>query len=252
VNLATGRADGVEALVRWEHPVDGVIMPSDFIPIAEETGLVVPLGEWVLGEACRQAQAWRTEHPELADLHVSVNLSGRQIAQSDLVTVVANVLATTGLPPGSLVLEITESVLMADAEYALTMLRGLKNLGVRLSIDDFGTGYSSLSYLKKFPVDILKIDRSFIDGLGVEGDDTAIVQATITVAHSLGLTTVAEGAETPVQVKALIDLGCDKAQGYLFSRPQPAAALTETLVRGWSPSPSGTHRLVPPGVGAAA
>jgi diguanylate cyclase (GGDEF)-like protein len=231
VNLTTGRTDAVEALVRWEHPTDGMIMPDQFIPVAEETGLIVPLGEWVLGQACRQTQTWRREHPQLSHLGVSVNLSGRQIAQSDLVTVVANVLTDTGLPPGHLALEITESVLMADAEYAITVLRGLKNLGVLLSIDDFGTGYSSLSYLKKFPVDILKIDRSFVDGLAVEDHDSAIVQATINLAHSLGLTTVAEGTETPEQVRALTNLGCDKAQGYLFSRPQPAAALTETLVQ---------------------
>jgi diguanylate cyclase (GGDEF)-like protein len=236
VNLTTGRMDAVEALVRWEDPTNGMIMPDEFIPIAEETGLILPLGEWVLGEACRQAQTWRTEHPQLSHLGISVNLSGRQIAQSDLITVVANVLADTGLPPGRLVLEITESALMADAEQAITVLRGLKNLGVRLSIDDFGTGYSSLSYLKKFPVDILKIDRSFVDGLGVEDDDSAIVQATINLAHSLGLTTVAEGTETPEQVRALIDLGCDKAQGYFFSRPLAAAALTDTLVQSFTPA----------------
>ncbi len=229
VNLTTGRIDAVEALVRWQHPTNGMIMPDEFIPIAEETGLVVPLGEWVLREACRQTQAWRTDHPELAHLGVSVNLSGRQIAQPDLLAVVANVLADSGLPPARLVLEITESVLMADAEHAITVLRSLKNLGVRFSIDDFGTGYSSLSYLKKFPVDILKIDRSFVDGLGVDDDDSAIVRATIDLAHSLGLNTVAEGTETPGQVRALTALGCDKAQGYLFSPPQPADVLTPTL-----------------------
>jgi diguanylate cyclase (GGDEF)-like protein len=231
VNLTTGRTDGVEALVRWEHPTEGLLFPSEFIAIAEETGLIVPLGEWVLGEACRQIQTWRTQYPQLSHLGVSVNLSGRQIAQSDVVSVVANVLADTGLPPGRLVLEITESVLMADAEYAITVLRGLKDLGVRLSVDDFGTGYSSLSYLKRFPVDILKIDRSFVDGLGVDDEDSAIVQATINLAHSLGLTTVAEGTETPGQVRALTELGCDKAQGYLFSRPQPATTLIGSLLQ---------------------
>jgi diguanylate cyclase len=208
-----------------------MIMPDEFIPIAGETGLIVPLGEWVLGQACRQTQTWRTEHAQLSHLAVSGNLSGRQIAQSDLITVVAD----TGLPPRRLVLEITESVLMADAENAITVLRGLKNLGARLSIDDFGTGYSSLSYLKKFPVDILKIDRSFVDGLGVDDDDSAIVQATINLAHSLGLTTVAEGTETPEQVRALTELGCDKAHGYLFSRPAPASIVFETLLQ--SPVP---------------
>jgi diguanylate cyclase (GGDEF)-like protein len=235
VNLATGETSGVEALVRWEHPTDGLVMPSDFIPVAEETGLIVPMGEWILGEACRQAQAWRQGHPSLADLTVSVNLSGRQIAQSDLVPVVANVLADTGLPPSALVLEITESVLMRDAEYAINVLRALKDLGVRLSVDDFGTGYSSLSYLKKFPVDVLKIDRSFVDGLGTDGDDSAIVRAIISLAESLGLETVGEGTETLIQVKALEELGCNKAQGYLFSRPLAPSALTDALLAPLTP-----------------
>jgi diguanylate cyclase (GGDEF)-like protein/PAS domain S-box-containing protein len=231
VNLTTGRTTAVEALVRWEDPTEGMIFPDRFIPIAEETGLIIPLGEWVLGEACRQAHRWHTEYPELRDLTMSVNLSGRQIAQSDVVSVVTNILSTTGLTPSGLVLEITESVLMGDAEKAITVLHGLKGLGVGLSVDDFGTGYSSLSYLKRFPVDILKIDKSFVDGLGTEGQDLAIVQATVTLAHSLGLETVAEGVESPSQLDALRTLGCDKAQGYLFSRPQSATAIIETLLR---------------------
>ena len=237
VSLTSGRTAGVEALVRWEHPTDGLVGPSDFIPIAEETGLIVPLGEWVLGEACRQAQSWRTEYPAMADLTVSVNLSGRQIAQSDLVTVVANVLFDTGLPPAALVLEITESVLMSDAEYAITVLRSLKNLGVRLSVDDFGTGYSSLSYLRRFPVDVLKVDRSFVAGLGTEADDSAIVRAIINLAESLSLETVGEGIETPTQLRALEELGCDKAQGYLFSRPLPAAEVVNAFVGLLAPKP---------------
>ena len=231
LNLSTGRADEVEALVRWEHPTDGLVSPDEFIPIAEESGLIMSLGEWVLGEACRETQRWRTSCPELSHLAVSVNLSGRQIAQSDLVKVVADVLADTGLPSCALVLEITESVLMRDAEHAISVLRGLKDLGVRLSVDDFGTGYSSLSYLRRFPVDILKIDRSFVDGLGRDDDASAIVAATISIAHSLGLRTVGEGAETSDQVAALIEMGCDMAQGYLFSRPKPAAELTASLLR---------------------
>jgi EAL domain-containing protein (putative c-di-GMP-specific phosphodiesterase class I) len=171
----------------------------------------------------------------LANLTVSVNLSGRQIAQSDLVPVVANVLTDTGLPPSALVLEITESVLMRDAEYAINVLRALKDLGVRLSVDDFGTGYSSLSYLKKFPVDVLKIDRSFVDGLGTDGEDSAIVRAIINLAESLGLETVGEGTETVTQVEALQELGCNKAQGYLFSRPQAAAVLIEALLAPLTP-----------------
>jgi Amt family ammonium transporter len=230
VNLVTGRIDGVEALVRWEHRTRGTVAPMEFIPIAEETGLIVPLGEWVLGEACRQTHAWHSAHPELAHLTVSVNLSGRQIAQVDLVSVVANILAHTGLAPATLVLEITESVLMRDATHTITVLQALKNLGVGLSVDDFGTGYSSLAYLKKFPVDILKIDKSFVDGLGTDDDDSAIVAATITLAHSLGLSTVAEGTETALQVDTLTGLGCDKAQGYLFCRPQSADAITQHLL----------------------
>jgi len=236
VSLTSGRTEAVEALVRWEHPTEGLIFPDQFIAIAEETGLIVPLGEWVLGEACRQVHVWHTDYPELSYLTVSVNLSGRQIAQSDLVSVVANVLADTGLPASRLVLEITESVLMGDAEGSIAVLRSLKNLGLGLSIDDFGTGYSSLSYLKKFPVDVLKIDKSFVDGLGTEGEDSAIVRATVTLAHSLGLETVAEGTETPTQLLALSALGCDKAQGYLFSRPQSAAAIIEALRRPLVPS----------------
>jgi diguanylate cyclase (GGDEF)-like protein len=232
IDIISGRTDGVEALVRWEHPTQGTIPPDQFIPIAEETGLIIPLGEWVLGEACRQTRTWQQAHPELARLTVSVNLSGRQISQSDLIPVVSNTLSHTGLAPSNLVLEITESVLMADAEAAIMVLRGLRDIGVRLSIDDFGTGYSSLSYLKKFPVAALKIDKSFVDGLGTQGDDTAIVRAIITLAHSLGLYTVAEGVETLTQLKALTDLGSDKAQGYLLCRPQPATTLTETLLAG--------------------
>jgi diguanylate cyclase (GGDEF)-like protein/PAS domain S-box-containing protein len=230
VNLTTGRTDGVEALVRWDHPQRGIIFPDEFIPVAEATGLIVPLGEWVLGEACRQTHSWHVEHPDLARLTVAVNLSGRQITQSDLVSVVANILADTGLDPAQLVLEITESVVMRDAAFTVATLGDLKALGVGISVDDFGTGYSSLSYLKKFPVDILKIDKSFVNGLGADDHDSAIVRATINLAHSLGLTTVAEGTETPIQLRTLTELGCDKAQGYLFSRPQPPAAIIHHLL----------------------
>ena len=230
VNLATGRTDGVEALVRWQHPTKGNILPDEFIPVAEETGLIVPLGEWVLGEACRQAHAWHVEHPELSHLTVSVNLSGRQITQADVVSVVASVLSHTALDPGRLILEITESVLMRDAASTVAILRALKALGVGLSVDDFGTGYSSLSYLKRFPVDILKIDKSFVDGLGTDHHDSAIVRATINLAHTLGLSTVGEGAETALEMQTLMELGCDKAQGYFLCRPQPAAAITQHLL----------------------
>jgi diguanylate cyclase (GGDEF)-like protein/PAS domain S-box-containing protein len=244
IDIASGRTDGVEALVRWEHPTQGTVPPDQFIPIAEETGLIIPIGEWVLGEACRQAQTWHKTYPELAHLTVGVNLSGRQINQPDLISVVTNVLADTGLAPSSLVLEITESVLMGDAEASIVVLRSLRDLGLHLSVDDFGTGFSSLSYLKKFPVDVLKIDKSFVDGLGTEADDSAIVHAIISLAVSLGLHTIAEGVETPTQLKALTDLGADKAQGYLFSRPQPAATLTGALLAGLlQPAKSLTARV---------
>ena len=227
--IDTGTLAGLEALVRWNHPTDGLISPADFISIAEETDLIVVLGEWVLTEACRQVQTWRCAYPEFSGITVAVNLSGRQITEPSLIETVAGILEASGLPPGNLVLEVTESVLMADAEAAVMVLHALKNLGVRLSIDDFGTGYSSLSYLKKFPLDILKIDRSFVDGLGTNDDDDAIVQATISLARSLGLQTVGEGVETPAQLHALRRLRCDKAQGYLLGRPEPAEQLIERL-----------------------
>jgi diguanylate cyclase (GGDEF)-like protein len=226
VNLRTKRISGAEALVRWNHPNKGLVGPDSFIPVAEETGLIVPLGEWVLCEACRQARRWQQSRPELGDFVVSVNLSGRQIAHRDLARVVSAALEDSGLDPGSLSLEITESVLMGDAHASIKVLRKLKDIGVGLCVDDFGTGYSSLSYLKRFPVDVLKIDRSFVDGLGVDGEDSAIVKATIGLAQALGLTTIAEGVETAVQVRELSALGCDQAQGYFFSRPKAAPALT--------------------------
>jgi diguanylate cyclase (GGDEF)-like protein/PAS domain S-box-containing protein len=211
---------GLEALVRWEHPTRGLVAPGDFVPIAEETGLVVPLGEWVLEEACNRLATWGALVPELT---MSVNLSGAQIAQPDIVSRIAAVLDRTGTQPSRIALEITESVLMRDAEDTLSVLRALKDLGVGLHVDDFGTGYSSLSYLKQFPVDALKIDRSFVDGLATDPDDLAIVQAIIGLARSLGMETIAEGVENADQLEVLEDLGCDAAQGFLFSRPLPRA-----------------------------
>jgi diguanylate cyclase (GGDEF)-like protein len=242
-SLTTGSIDGVEALVRWEHPTEGTILPSQFIALAEDTGLIVPLGEWVLGEACRQAHAWHSDYPELSDLIVGVNLSGRQLAQPDIAGVIAGALASTGLRADRLFLEITESVLMRDADYTVTVLTALKSLGVRIGVDDFGTGYSSLSYLKRFPVDILKIDKSFVDGLGVECQDTAIVGATVTLAHALGLLTTAEGVETAIQAKVLLELGCDKAQGHLFCRPQAASTVIDTLRRARLERPFGSDNV---------
>ncbi len=226
VNVASGALVGVEALVRWQHPERGLLPPAEFVPIAEETGLVVPLGEWVLEETCRQLVEWQTRHPTLT---ASVNLSGVQITEPEVITRVAAVIARTGVPATSLALEITETILMRDAEETLSVLRALTDLGVQLHVDDFGTGYSSLNYLKRFPVDALKIDRSFVDGLATDPEDQAIVRAILALARSLGLTTVAEGVETQEQLAALRLLGCDTAQGYLFSTPVEATAVTRML-----------------------
>jgi diguanylate cyclase (GGDEF)-like protein len=219
VDLASGRTTGFEALLRWEHPTRGMVLPLEIIGIAEETGLIVPVGEWVLETACAQLVAWHQDDP---DLSMSVNLSGVQLARPDLVERVAEVLGRTGVRRSAVSLEITESVLMADAEEALGVLHRLKELGVRISVDDFGTGYSSLTYLKRFPVDVLKIDRTFVDGLGTDADDLAIVQAILALAQALGMDTIAEGIENDVQREVLMGLGCTHAQGYLLGRPRPA------------------------------
>jgi diguanylate cyclase (GGDEF)-like protein len=228
VDLPSQQLAGVEALVRWEHPDRGLLGPDQFIDVAEDTGLIVPLGAWVLREAVRQARTWQ-QRPGLSGLQVSVNLSARQITQVDLVDLVADVLDRSGLAPGTLCLEMTESVLMGDAPAAAKILASLKELGVGLSVDDFGTGYSSLSYLKRFPVDELKIDRSFVSGLGEDPEDSAIVRAVVRLATALNLTAVAEGVETTLQLDRLIDLGCARAQGYLFARPGTATDLAPIL-----------------------
>jgi diguanylate cyclase (GGDEF)-like protein/PAS domain S-box-containing protein len=228
VELATGRIVGVEALVRWLHPERGVVPPSAFIPLAEETGLILPLGEWVLAEACRQACAWQRGRPGADALLMSVNLSIRQFQHPALVAEVARILAESGLEPGRLVLEITESVVTDDALATIDTLRRLKELGVQLAIDDFGTGYSSLSYLKSFPVDILKIDKSFIGG-SEEAGGLAILSAVIGLARALGLTVVAEGVEKVEQLARLRALEAELGQGYLFSKPLTADAVGELL-----------------------
>lgn len=225
IALASGKVIGMEALIRWEHPRLGTISPAQFIQTAEETGLIVPMGQWVLEEACRQVQQWQSERKDGTILELSVNLSARQLQQANLVTEIAQVLQKTGLAPMNLKLEITESVAMSDAEGTLSRLYELKALGVKLAIDDFGTGYSSLSYLKRFPVDTLKIDRSFVAGLGQNAEDTAIVQAVVTMAHTVGLTVTAEGVETTEITSHLQGLGCDLAQGYYFAKPLPSASL---------------------------
>ncbi|HEY3268781.1 MAG TPA: EAL domain-containing protein [Armatimonadota bacterium] len=219
ISLRTGQMVGVEALARWRHPTRGFVSPAEFIPLAEQTSLVVPIGRWVLQEACAQMRAWHDLRPDSARLHVAVNLSARQFQDHSLVEDVARVLRSTGISPQALTLEITESVIMEEAESTIATLTALKHLGVRLAIDDFGTGYSSLSYLKRFPMDFVKIDRSFIDGLGANADDTVIVSATISLSHALGLSVIAEGAETADQVDHLTRIGCDLAQGFFFARP---------------------------------
>ena len=224
VEVRTGRVDGFEALLRWRHPERGIVMPNEFIPLAEESGLIVPVGLWVLEEACRQTVAWQQARGGEDPFTIAVNLSPRQLADRTLPDRVAHVLAGSGIVPDQVWLEITETALMHDAESAIGSLRALRSLGVHLSIDDFGTGYSSLTYLKRFPVEALKVDRSFVDGLGREPEDTAIVTAVVTLAHALGLVAIAEGLETDVQLAELLTLGCDRAQGYLISRAQPADA----------------------------
>ncbi len=228
IELRTGRVIGFEALMRWNHPERGLLPPSEFIAFAEETGLIVPMGMWALETACRQTAHWQnvrdltTNEPPLT---ISVNLAARQVADRTLAKTVAEILARTGISPGAVVLELTENTLMQDTTSTMEALDALRSQGVHLSIDDFGTGYSSLSYLKRFPVESLKIDRSFIDGLGRESEDTSIVEAIIRLAHALELSAVAEGLETPMQLETLRTLGCDFAQGYLLGYPLPAEVI---------------------------
>jgi len=230
VALDSDRIVGAEALARWHHPERGIVPPLEFIPLAEETGLIVPIGSWVIEEACREAARWRRSFPDRPVLVVSVNLSARQFVPG-LVDVVTRALAASAADPAALCLEVTESFLMGDVEGSVAILRELAGLGVSLSIDDFGTGYSSLACLKRFPLDELKIDKSFVDGLGTDDDDTAIVAAVVAMAHALQLTVVAEGVETTLQVQRLRTLGCEQAQGYLFGRPGPPETIDELLSR---------------------
>ncbi|WP_275712530.1 putative bifunctional diguanylate cyclase/phosphodiesterase [Dechloromonas hankyongensis] len=229
VNLETGLIIGVEALIRWLHPELGVIMPDRFIHVAEETGLINPIGDWVLCEACRQAQAWCDEG--LPPVFMAVNVAPVQFRQSGFIEVVAGALATSGLEPGRLELELTERTVMHDADINMGTLSALHRMGVELSLDDFGTGYSSLAYLKRFPVGKLKIDRSFVNDLETDPDDWAIASTIVSMGRSLRMTVLAEGVEKPEQLTLLRKMGCDMAQGYLFSRPVSAEGMADMLRR---------------------
>jgi diguanylate cyclase (GGDEF)-like protein/PAS domain S-box-containing protein len=230
INLSSGCLEGMEALVRWQHPRLGLVSPASFIPLAEETGLIRPIGQWVLEEACRQTKRWVDRHPDKA-LVTSVNLSGRQFQQPTLVDDVAHALRLSGVDPRCMQLEITESVAMEDAEAAVTILQQLKALGLQLAIDDFGTGYSSLAYLKRFPVDELKIDRAFVSGLMHESEDASIVNAVASLGHALKLSIVAEGIETAAESRHVHTLGCGVGQGFYFARPLPSAEAEAFIAR---------------------
>jgi EAL domain-containing protein (putative c-di-GMP-specific phosphodiesterase class I) len=220
---------GVEALVRWQHPHLGLISPSEFIPLAEDTGLIVPIGEWVLRTACLQGKRWRDQG--FAPVLIAVNISARQFHDQDLAQTVIRILEETGLPPNYLELELTESSIMQNAEFAAGMLSRLKSRGINISIDDFGTGFSSLASLKRLPIDALKIDQSFVRDATTDDDDAALVMAIITLAHNLRLKVIAEGVETEDQLRFLQLLRCDEIQGYFFSKPLPA----ETFVSLFEP-----------------
>jgi diguanylate cyclase (GGDEF)-like protein len=229
VDLMTGEITGVESLVRWNHPERGLVSPALFIGVAEESGLIIPLGEWILQTACAQARRWADQgYP----VRVGVNLSVRQFRQKGLIELVMGVLRDTGLEPRYLNLEITESLAMEDVNASIVVLKAFGKLGVQMSIDDFGTGYSSLAYLKQLPIHTLKIDRAFVGGIGRDADDTAIVTALLTMAQSLGLKVIAEGVETEAQLAFLRTRGCEGMQGYLFSPPVPAETIEQFLQEG--------------------
>jgi diguanylate cyclase (GGDEF)-like protein/PAS domain S-box-containing protein len=232
IALGSGEIVGLEALVRWNHPERGLLDPGQFVPIAEDSGLIESIGRWVQETACRQALGWHDLRPDERPLDVAVNLSARQVAHRDLAAAVREILARTGLDPVNLRLEVTESVLVEESASATATLEALSEIGVRLVLDDFGTGYSSLAYLNRFPFDALKIDRSFVEGLGVEQERTAIVEAVIGMARALSLDAIAEGVENEAQLSELRRLGCDYAQGHLFSRPLAPQKVTSLLREG--------------------
>ena len=234
VDLKSGRINGVEALMRWTHPELGVIPPVTFIPIAEDGDLILELGRWAIRSACVQAAAWLREG--LPRMHMAVNLSPRQFKDPDLVDHLSRVFSETGMPPELLEIEITESMMMTDVEGAVAKLSAIRELGVRLAIDDFGTGYSSLAQLKRFPIDTLKVDRSFIRDIPDDAGNNAITEAIIALGRSLGVTVVAEGVETSAQQAFLRTRACHEMQGYIFSKPVPADEF-EKLLRTYVPAP---------------
>jgi EAL domain-containing protein (putative c-di-GMP-specific phosphodiesterase class I) len=227
VEAATGRIVGAEALIRWHHPERGLLSPMEFIPLAEDAGLIISIGEWVIEAACRQCAAWKAQG--LVTVPVAVNLAATHLRQTSLPGRVARALRRHGVPPDSLEIEVTESILLADPELSTRIARELAGMGVQLSIDDFGTGYSSLSYLKRLPIATLKIDRSFVRDLGVDADDEAIVGAIVALGHSLKLKVVAEGVESEAQLAFLQSLRCDEYQGYYMSRPVEPEAFARLL-----------------------
>jgi EAL domain-containing protein (putative c-di-GMP-specific phosphodiesterase class I) len=240
VELADGRLAGLEALVRWDHPDRGLVMPGEFVGLAEDTGLIVPIGRWVLHAACQAARDWQRRFPLPRPPFLSVNLSVRQLQQPDLLEDVAGALDASGLDPGDLMLEITESVVAADQQVMLERLAGLRALGVHLAIDDFGTGYSSLAYLKNLPVDTLKLAKPFVDGLLRGAEEAALTNAILRIADLLGLEVIAEGIEHPAQATELQGLGCRFGQGFHFARPLDQFAVEALLVaeQGRHPAPA--------------
>ncbi|MFN8164303.1 MAG: EAL domain-containing protein [Solirubrobacterales bacterium] len=232
ISLGTGEITGLEALVRWQHRERGLLDPAEFVPIAEDSGLIEPIGRWVQERACRQALEWQQLRPDARPFDVSINLSARQVAHRDLPATVAEIIARTGLDPVHMRLEITESILVEESATAIASLEALNEIGVRLVLDDFGTGYSSLAYLNRFPFHALKIDRSFVDVLGIEQERTAIVEAIIGMARALSLEVIAEGVENEVQLSELRRLGCDYAQGHLFHAAMPALEVSRLIGEG--------------------
>jgi diguanylate cyclase (GGDEF)-like protein/PAS domain S-box-containing protein len=231
VDLATGQVVGAEALVRWQHPQRGLIVPDRFLSVAEETGLIVPLGSWVVAETCRRLSEWQSR-PETAHLHLSMNLSARELTHPDVVSNVLTCVRESGIDPHALTIEVTESTAMADGDTGFRALRDLSSEGIRVAIDDFGTGYSSLEQLRRMPVDIVKVDRSFVSGMAADSTDREIVAAVVGMGRALKLCVVAEGIETPEQAEALRDLGCDIGQGFLFAKPLPAQEMDELAQSG--------------------